>query len=98
MALHDSISYYSTYRRYAKAHGSWGIGIGLVERLSVRIFASPRTYMSRMSSLAECYRLAMALREVLSSPPEPRLAHLPEVLDRPRESGGPEVDSTDVDS
>ena len=42
-------SYYSIYGRYTKVHGPWGIlvlGIGLVERFSVRIFASPRTDMS----------------------------------------------------
>ena len=30
--------------------GSWGIGIGFVERFSVRIFASPRTDMSMANS------------------------------------------------
>ena len=47
MPLHDSASYYSIYRRHTEVNGSWGIGIGLLERFSVRIFASPRTDMSR---------------------------------------------------
>ena len=81
MTLHDSIWYYSIYRRHTEAHGSSGIGIGLLERFSVRIFASPRRdmYMSRTVSLAECYRLARALRKVLFSL-EPWDAHLSRVL------------------
>ena len=50
---HGSISYYSiiSYRRYAKADGPWGIGIGLAERFSVRILASPRTYIYMRSTV-----------------------------------------------
>ena len=52
MTLHDDVLYYSIYRRYAKADGSCGIGIGLIERFQVRTLASPRTDMSRTVSLS----------------------------------------------
>ena len=47
MTPHDSVSYYSIYRRYTKVCGSWGTRIGLLEQFLARIFASPRTDMSR---------------------------------------------------
>ena len=50
VTLHDIVSYYSIYKRYTRVHGSRGIGIGLLERFSVRIFASLRTDMSRTLS------------------------------------------------
>ena len=76
MTSHDTISYCSIYRRYTKAHGSWGTGIGLVERFS----ASPRRDNNYVQgSLAECCQLGRPLREVLISL-EPWRAYLPRVL------------------
>ena len=77
--------------------------VGLVERFSVKTFAIPRTdnYVQDRDSLAECYWLARMFRKVLISLGT-CIAHVSEALGAvriaQRESGGPEADSTDVDS